>query len=1650
MPTIGQLLVTVGVNASGVASGLREAEKNIESFGTRMFFLGSRITAGVTVPLTAAMGVVAKFGLEFDKAMSESTAIMGDMSDTVRKEMEDVALSISKSSKFGAKEAAEAYYDLASAGFTAQEAMGSLGTVATFAQAGVIDLSKSGEYLATALASVGLESLGVTNKTEGMAKVADVLVKANNLAVGTTEDYVKALNNTRGALRIYGVSLEQGTAALMAFAQGGTLGQKAGQQLYMVLRDMQRVAQRHAEDWKKLGLSVYDATGAMRPLGDIIVDIQKKMEGMTTQQKFLLMDMLGFPDRSRAATQALLGFGGAIQNWTKELQNAGGTAKAVADNQMKALANQLLQLQHQMEAALIEVFKALVPVIQQYVIPAIEAMIGAVQSLADWLNSLSIESRAAVVGVLAFMAALGPTIALVGSWTLAMSGVMRIFSGLTGLLGFGATTIGTVASASGGAAAATTLLARAASALLGPWGIAIGLGVALVGVLYSMATARSDVQAAAEDNTKSFNAETTSAEKLIARFEMLRAKQQEYGLTTKEADELRKITDQLAISTGRSSEAFLAETRASDDLIKSLKEQNAEKRKALDSERQNQRSELARLEELSEKMQRDVQRLQNEPTRYTTQGLMMGVRPETPAERKSRVDAYIADLAKVSDALQRQQSLIRAGGLFGDNPFGDNAFTGTGKPGSVEPPAAGGGGSFVKPEKIELLEKFKKKLDQVTEALQINFNAGNIGGGKLLEMYKEYNDEVTELGRQSDIWGTKTEAVFNWYRMVFGETKKAEDLAKVMKTIAEGDTANFANGIPANMVEEFKKMGEEQEKLSQMTAEFGQKYNAQFMTESQARIGQIEVERKKAIEAAEAKYAQNVAEAEKARAAINKYYDLEVDKANETQNTIVQRMKDAGVQTAKAHQESTDKMLRNFKQMQVSGEFTANTLFQAWKKWFDEMQKSNPFKQMGEELSGLGSAFSNLSQVAGEGFGGFAKDVGEIVASMGLANKAADIMVENLGRMKVGFKSLKDGAMGAGSEIASSFIGLATGIVSGISGLMQATGGANLGKNMLGGAMSGAMLGGSVAMGGAMALGMTKGMMVAGVWGAVAGAIIGIIVAVFRGRETRSIMKRVGNEWGVEISQGLADSIKSGMKDGNLSRVASTLMNMDKIIEEAGGLNNLNFDKFIGKLHDVFSALEGGELSMAQATNILETNFSEFANIVVKSGKVASKEFLDILRLVRETGMEVAAVTEFIAQQTERFGGAMATIAQSAGEKYVGLAAGITEAKDALKELDKQRLDAMGGKKEEDLGVEDREKIADIDKKRAETEAKLAELMAKQKDGAAAMAGEMERIGMITLAGFNAAMNQGVGVVQALGSVSPAIQALKQAYKDLGLEVDNAALKQLFLIDQLATEQPALVNGVGALGEAMLALSNIGGLNAETFASMQVQGMAMYERLQAEAQKLGIDQSFAIQAMVPFLKGVISAAEEYGFTIDENTMKLIEQAREMGLLTDKELSTNDILMQGLSAIITALGGTIPEAWKKMAKTAKDELGGINDRAKDIFNDFPIPPVITVPIEWDYDTPPWNDVPGRPPGRGPAEPPNGSPDVPELAEGGIVRKRTLAYIGERGPEAVIPLPGTDFGEREAVIANVFLDGRKVSLSNVRQMPGVLRARGITTR
>lgn len=365
---VNDIMVKFHGDASDLLGALSRVTFGMQSFGLRTsgIFSAMRVAAPVAGAAVAIAlgGTAVKAFASFDSAMVQSLAIMGDVSDSMKKRMGDAAEELSHHVTFSATELAGAYYSLASAGMNASQSIAALPQVAKFAQAGMMSVDNAAELAAGGLNAMGLASKDPQENLKQLTRVTDVLTLANNKGIGTLQDYATALTTRSAAAgKIYGQSLETVTAALVAFGQQHVLGATAGTQFSIVLRDLTTKALVNADAFKKYGVEVYDAQGHVNNFADIIGQLEHAMAGMSEEQEKAILRELGFTDRTISATLALLGNAQAMKDFQKAAQDAGGTVDAVANNQLKSFSAQLKLMKNNLNTFAIDLGRDLAPVV---------------------------------------------------------------------------------------------------------------------------------------------------------------------------------------------------------------------------------------------------------------------------------------------------------------------------------------------------------------------------------------------------------------------------------------------------------------------------------------------------------------------------------------------------------------------------------------------------------------------------------------------------------------------------------------------------------------------------------------------------------------------------------------------------------------------------------------------------------------------------------------------------------------------------------------------------------------------------------------------------------------------------------------------------------------------------------------------------------------------------------------------------------------------------------------------------------------------------------------------------------------------------------------------------------------------------------------
>ena len=394
----------------GDTKALDNVNQRLKQFSTNLNAMGRKFgLAGGAI--TAFSGLFLKTFAGFDDALNQSLAIMGDVSDAMRKDMAQAAKDVARETRFSATDAAESYFFLASAGLDAKQSIEALPQVAQFAQAGMFDMAQATDLLTDAQSALGLTVRDdVAANMRNMVRVSDTLVAANQKANATVQQFSEALTNRAGAaLRALGKDVEEGVAVLAAYADQGEKGQRAGEQLNIVLRDLQKSVLDNRSAFDQAGVTVFDASGEMANLGEIIGDLEDHLAGLSDEQKRVALTTLGFQERSLSSLVTLMGTSDAIRDYEAALRDAAGTTQSVAEKQLQSLAAQFDLLKSDVEVTMIGIGAAISPLV--------EALFGPLSAALSWVSGL-FESN----NRFARIAAQG--VAILGGGLVVLSGVL--------------------------------------------------------------------------------------------------------------------------------------------------------------------------------------------------------------------------------------------------------------------------------------------------------------------------------------------------------------------------------------------------------------------------------------------------------------------------------------------------------------------------------------------------------------------------------------------------------------------------------------------------------------------------------------------------------------------------------------------------------------------------------------------------------------------------------------------------------------------------------------------------------------------------------------------------------------------------------------------------------------------------------------------------------------------------------------------------------------------------------------------------------------------------------------------------------------------------------------------------------------------------
>ena len=433
------LVAKLSFDDSEFGSGVKKSENSITS-------LGKTIAGVVSAGAILKLGKDAiNTGMNFDSAMSQVAATMGltqdeiNSTDGVFQKLRTTALDMGSSTKFSASEAAEGLNYLAMSGMDADTMMKALPITLQMAGASGIDLATTCDKLTNIMSALGLASKDSATYMNNMGTVTDVFALTSTKANTDVMGLYESISQVGATARVMQNPLSELSIATGILADNDIQASEAGTILRNLLLSLTAPTDSAKKAMDELGFSAFDTNGELRPMQDILQELNEKFSQMTTEEKMNIMNKI-FNKTDLKGINALLGESG--DRWDEleiAIDNCEGSAEQMYKTQNDNLKGSLTELSSAVEGLKIAISDKLTPVIR----PVVDAITKFAQEITEVIQGAEdanpvLEALAMVLAVLAGAFAaikitsfIGSLVGMVGALVL----TIQTAGGLTGALG---------------------------------------------------------------------------------------------------------------------------------------------------------------------------------------------------------------------------------------------------------------------------------------------------------------------------------------------------------------------------------------------------------------------------------------------------------------------------------------------------------------------------------------------------------------------------------------------------------------------------------------------------------------------------------------------------------------------------------------------------------------------------------------------------------------------------------------------------------------------------------------------------------------------------------------------------------------------------------------------------------------------------------------------------------------------------------------------------------------------------------------------------------------------------------------------------------------------------------------------------------------
>lgn len=355
-----------------------EASRTLRGFRGSLGELDAATAASASRSLAAGMALttagigITSMGVAGIKAFSDMADAASDYDQQAAKtltqtdgvgasleQLKDIGRDIAKQLPVNFKEVQDSLYDIfSSMDVNVPQAKKLLAGIGQAAVAGQVDMETAGRGIIEVLNAYKMPA-------EDVNKVNDTMFQLVRKGVGTYGQFSNTIGRSIPSAVKAGQSFEDMAGGMAFLTRRGLSTAMASTALGRAFDALSKT--KTQQNFKEIGIAMTDAQGRFRPFSDIMLDLRKKLEGLTPAARAAKLEELfkgsgGTVQAMRAISHAVDDSGGSLQKLTADMKNSKGAAKEAYDVMSKTPQAKVQELKNQYEVMRTELGDRVLPV----------------------------------------------------------------------------------------------------------------------------------------------------------------------------------------------------------------------------------------------------------------------------------------------------------------------------------------------------------------------------------------------------------------------------------------------------------------------------------------------------------------------------------------------------------------------------------------------------------------------------------------------------------------------------------------------------------------------------------------------------------------------------------------------------------------------------------------------------------------------------------------------------------------------------------------------------------------------------------------------------------------------------------------------------------------------------------------------------------------------------------------------------------------------------------------------------------------------------------------------------------------------------------------------------------------------------------------